>query len=79
MSRRRLVVIASAVALLATGLVAALVVVMVTQTSFGRERVRSYLEKKVAGRIRGTMHIGAIGGSFLTGITIDSPGREAPS
>ena len=72
MSRRRLVVIASAVALLATGLVAALAVVMVTQTSFGRERVRSYLEKKVAGRIRGTMHIGAIGGSFLTGITIDS-------
>lgn len=43
-----------------------------TQTSFGRERVRSYLEKQVARRIRGSMHIGAIGGSFLTGVTIDS-------
>ena len=72
MSRRRLVVIASAVALLSAGLLVALVVVAVTQTSFGRERVRAYLEGEVAGRIRGSMHIGAISGSFLTGITIDS-------
>ena len=40
MPRRRLIVISSAIAILAMGLVALLIVASITQTSYGREEVR---------------------------------------
>src|SRR5919199_5056077 len=74
MSRRRLVAIISASVILGIAFVVAAVVVSVTQTGFGRERVRQYLIGKVAAsmRGRGSMYIGAIHGGFLNGVVVDS-------
>ena len=72
MTRRRVVVLSSALALLAFGLVAAIGVLATTQTDFGREQVRSFLASRIAANVRGSLHIGRIGGSLLTGVTIDS-------
>ena len=71
MTRRRIVAVASAVSLLAIGLLAALVFVSVTQTSFGRERVRRLL-MGYASKAHGKVYIGRLGGGLLTGVTIDS-------
>ena len=72
MTRRRVVVLSSALVLLALGLVAAIVVLATTQTDFGREQVRSFLASRLAANVHGKLHIGRIGGSLLTGVTIDS-------
>ena len=74
MSRRRLVAIASAGVLFGIGLLVALAVVSVTQTDYGRERVRQFLQAQVTSRMsgRGTMYIGRMSGGLLTGVTIDS-------
>jgi translocation and assembly module TamB len=72
MARRRYVAIASAAMLLGVGLIAGLIVVSLTRTSYGQERVRSYIETRLASRVQGTMYIGRISGGFLTGVTIDS-------
>ena len=69
MSRRRVVVLASAVVLLAVGLLALLAVVSVTQTEYGRGKLRNYLARTLASRVQGKLHIGRIGGSLLTGVT----------
>ena len=71
MTRRRVVALASALSLLAIGLLAALVVVSVTQTSFGRERVRR-LVMGYASKGKGKVYIGKLGGGLITGVTIDS-------
>src|SRR5918997_1016709 len=74
MSRRRLVVISSAIAILAMGLIVMLVVASITQTDYGRERIRGLVAGQLAAstRGRGKVYVGNIGGNFLTGITIDS-------
>ncbi|HUF28108.1 MAG TPA: translocation/assembly module TamB domain-containing protein [Gemmatimonadaceae bacterium] len=72
MSRRRLVVLASTLALLALGLVASVVVLGVTHTEYGREQVRTFIMARIAANVQGTMYIGRIGGGLLTGVTIDS-------
>lgn len=71
MTRRRVVAVASALSLLVLGLLAALAVVSVTQTSFGRERVRRLL-MHYAARSSGKIYIGRLGGGLITGVTIDS-------
>ncbi|HJR64499.1 MAG TPA: translocation/assembly module TamB domain-containing protein [Gemmatimonadaceae bacterium] len=74
MSRRRLVAIASASVMLGIVLLVVGVLVSVTQTEFGRERVRRFLVSRIAASMngRGTMYIGRLSGGFLTGVTIDS-------
>lgn len=72
MSRRRLVVIASACVLLLIGVLAGLVVVSLTQTQYGRDKVRGYLTSRITGKVKGRMYVGRISGGFLTGVTIDS-------
>ncbi|HEU4629709.1 MAG TPA: translocation/assembly module TamB domain-containing protein [Gemmatimonadaceae bacterium] len=72
MSRRRVVVLASAGVLLVLGLLAALVVVGVTQTAYGRRVVRDLVQEQVADRIHGRLYLGTITGGLLTGVTIDS-------
>lgn len=72
MTRRRVVVLSSALALLAFGLVAAVIVLATTQTQFGRDRVRSFLVSRLAANVDGRLYIGRIGGGLLTGVTIDS-------
>ena len=56
------------------GLLVVAVVVAITQTPFGRERVREYVmvRLKYALGDRGSMYIGTIGGNLFTGIDIDS-------
>ncbi|MFL5581534.1 MAG: translocation/assembly module TamB domain-containing protein [Gemmatimonadaceae bacterium] len=74
MVRRRLIVISSAIAILAMGLVALLIVASVTQTDYGRERIREMVGGQLAAKVkgRGKVYLGQIGGNFLTGVTIDS-------
>lgn len=72
MSRRRLVVIASACVLLLMGVLAGLVVISLTQTQYGRDKVRDYIASRVTGKVKGRMYVGQIRGGFLTGVTIDS-------
>lgn len=74
MSRRRVVALASAGVLLTLGLLIAAAVVSLTQTSFGRERIRRLLVERIAAAMsgRGTLYIGRIGGGLLSGVTVDS-------
>ena len=72
MTRRRLVALVSAVSLLALGIIAVLVLASVTRTSYGRDKVRSFLESRVAARVQGRVHIGRISGGLLTGVIVDS-------
>ncbi len=74
MSRRRLVAIISAAALLLIGVIAAAAVLSVTQTDLGRDYVRRYLQSQVASKLgkRGTMYIGRISGGLVTGVVVDS-------
>ena len=72
MTRRRLVALVSAVSLLALGIIAVLVLASITRTSYGRDKVRSFLESRIASRVQGSVHIGRITGGLLTGVTVDS-------
>ena len=72
MSRRRLVALVSAFALLALGLIAFAVVALVTQTDYGREQVREFLATRIAARVHGRMYVGRIHGGLLNGVTVDS-------
>ncbi|HEY0997719.1 MAG TPA: translocation/assembly module TamB domain-containing protein [Gemmatimonadaceae bacterium] len=51
--------------LVGTGLV-------VTRTQYGRDKLRDWVQGLVASRINGTVHIGAVHGGLLTGLTIDT-------
>ena len=72
MTRRRLVALVSAVSLLALGIITVLVLASITRTSYGRDKVRNFLESRIASRVQGRIHIGTISGGLLTGVTIDS-------
>lgn len=74
MTRRRLVAIVSASLLLLVALVVLGGVLAITQTDFGRRRVRQVASDalRVALHGRGTIYIGTLGGNLLTGLTIDS-------
>lgn len=72
MSRRRVVVLASAATIFVLGGLVALGFVMMTRTDFGRERIRAFAESAINARIKGKMHIGKLGGSILGDLTIDS-------
>ncbi|MBX6332546.1 MAG: translocation/assembly module TamB domain-containing protein, partial [Gemmatimonadaceae bacterium] len=74
MSRRNIVAIASASVILFVGLVVAAVVLAVTQTSFGRERIRRLAIASIASSLhgRGSMYVGHISGNLFTGLTVDS-------
>src|SRR5919108_6061877 len=74
MSRRRLVAIVSARVILFLGLMVVAAVLSITQTPFGRERVRSMINSALASAMsgRGSMYIGHISGTLFTGVEIDS-------
>ena len=56
------------------GLVVVAMVVAITQTPFGRERVRDYVVARLKSSLgnRGSAYIGTIGGNLFTGVAIDS-------
>ena len=72
MSRRRFVALVSGVALVALGLVVGVVVVLVTQTGYGRDRVRDLLVTRVKSAVHGRMYVGHISGGLLGGVVVDS-------
>lgn len=72
MSRRRKVVLSSAVILIGVMLAVVLLIVGGTQTRFGQERVRAFVQSWLAAKVRGTMHVGRISGGLLNGVVIDS-------
>ncbi|HZK78286.1 MAG TPA: hypothetical protein VFC35_05210, partial [Gemmatimonadaceae bacterium] len=72
MSRRQRIVTWSAVALVVIILLVAGIVVSLTQTGFGQNQVRAYVQSWVAGKVRGKFYVGRISGGLVNGVTIDS-------
>lgn len=74
MSRRRVVAIFSAAVILLFGVIVAVVVASITQTSVGREWVRRNATALLNARLkgRGSIYIGRLSGGFLTHLVIDS-------
>jgi translocation and assembly module TamB len=77
-TRRRLVVLSSAFTLLGLGTLAGLAVVAVLKTQFGRNFARDYVERLLAPRVKGKLHIGPITGLSFGGATIDSAEIRGP-
>jgi len=72
MGRRRHVALASAIAILLMGAVLAAVLVAFTRSTRGREFIRAQTERALASVFKGKIHVGALSGSFLTDLTIDT-------
>lgn len=72
MGRRRHVALASAIVILLMGSALAAALGGLTRSVAGREWIRAQVQRALAGVTRGKIHIGALGGSFFTGLTIDS-------
>ncbi|MDQ8153212.1 MAG: hypothetical protein P3B98_01005, partial [Gemmatimonadota bacterium] len=79
MGRRRHVALASAIAILLMGSALAAALGGLTRSAAGREWIRAQVERALAGATQGTIHVGALGGSFLTGLTIDSLELREPN
>jgi hypothetical protein len=72
MSRRRRIVIGSALALATVIVLVAALIVSVTQTDYGQSQVRRYVQSWISGKVRGTFYVGRISGGLFSGVTIDS-------
>lgn len=72
MIRRRHVALASAIAILLMGSAMTAALAGLTRSAAGREWIRAQAQRVLAGATKGKIHVGALGGSFLTGLTIDS-------
>ena len=69
MSRRRVITITSAALLLGILAVVLVAVVSVTQTAFGRDKVRDLLVSQISSRALGKWHVGKVtGGMNLPGM-----------
>ena len=78
MTRRRAVVLWSALSLLGLALLVVLAVVSVLKTQFGRDYARNYVERLVAPGVKGKLHIGRITGLSFGGAIIDSVEIRGP-
>lgn len=72
MTRRRAVVLASALLILVVGVVLGGGMLALTQTAYGREQIRSLLVNRLAPRIAGTLYLGELSGNLLNGVQLDS-------
>ncbi|HXV15473.1 MAG TPA: hypothetical protein VD758_01770, partial [Gemmatimonadaceae bacterium] len=72
MSRRSRIVLWSAFALVVVLVAIAGLVVSVTQTDYGQNQVRKYVQSWIKGKVRGTFYVGRISGGLFRGVTIDS-------
>ena len=72
MKRRHLVVLVSAATLVTAVFIAVVTLGIGVGTDRGRDTIRSLIQQQVGGRINGKLHIGKIGGGFLTGFTVDT-------
>ena len=72
MSRRRIVVLASAGTLLGLFTIVVLALATLTRTQWGHEKIRKFAEGRLNKAIKGKLYIGRIGGSLLGGVVVDS-------
>jgi translocation and assembly module TamB len=72
MTRRGRIVMWSAIALVTILVVIAGLVVSVTQTGYGQNQVRRYVQSWINGKVRGKFYVGKISGGLFSGVTIDS-------
>jgi translocation and assembly module TamB len=72
MSRRRKIVLFSSLALTVLIVVLAGLVVSITQTQYGQNQVRKYLQTWIAGKTHGKFYVGRMSGGLFGGVTIDS-------
>ena len=72
MTRRRFIAIVSLCVLAMLGTIVLGTAMFVTHSAYGREWMRSTIEAQLARAVKGKVHLGQIGGGFLTGVTIDS-------
>ncbi|MEK0430902.1 MAG: hypothetical protein RL139_706 [Gemmatimonadota bacterium] len=73
MDRRRLaVLLVSALLMFLISAGAVLGVARATQSAQGREWIRAVVERQLAHAVRGQLHLGTLGGSFITDLSIDS-------
>lgn len=72
MRRRHLVILVSAVTLLALVFLAAVSIGVGVSTSAGREQIRNLIQQQLGSRVRGHLYVGRVSGGLLTGLTIDS-------
>ena len=72
MTRRRFIALVSLCVLVMLGLIVVGTGYFVTQSSYGQEQLRRWVQTTVATSVHGKVHVGRISGSFLTGVTIDS-------
>ena len=72
MTRRARIVLWSALALVIVIVAMAGLVVSVTQTGYGQNQVRRYVQSWISGKVRGTFYVGRITGGLFRGVTIDS-------
>ncbi|MBC7896413.1 MAG: translocation/assembly module TamB domain-containing protein [Cytophagaceae bacterium] len=80
MSRRRVVVLASAATIFAIFGLVAFAVVFTTRTQWGREQIRSYVVDQLNRSARGgKWYIGTIRGSLFTDLTVDSFAIREPN
>jgi hypothetical protein len=74
MPRRRTVVLATGAMIVLLTIILAGVAIGITQTAFGREQIRRFIASRLEGSVkdRGTVTLGTLRGSLLTGLTLDS-------
>lgn len=72
MGRRRLVVLWSAVLMLVIGAGIVGAFVAATQGARGRDFIRRVVEAQLGRTMQGTVHLGTLGGSFITDLTVDT-------
>ena len=72
MGRRRLVVLVSALLMLALGAGVVAAFVAATQSAGGRDWIRRVAQAQLARSVQGTFTIGALSGSFITDLQVDS-------
>ena len=72
MSRRRFVALVSGLSLVVLGLLVGLVVVLITQTPYGRDKVRDIIVGRIRPAVHGRMYVGDIHGGLLGGVIVDS-------
>lgn len=72
MSRRRAVVLASTLIILAVGILVGGALLAITQTAYGRERLRALLVSQLQPKVAGTLYLGEISGGLIGGVRVDS-------
>jgi translocation and assembly module TamB len=72
LSRRRIVLLVSLGLVVTLTTLAAVAVFVLTQSGWGQDQVRQLIQRQFASAIHGTVYVGRVSGSYLTGVTVDS-------